>query len=876
MNKRKKTRAKKSAPEQRLWTIVLGWFLVFLSVLLWIALLSYRYTGEAENYLGPYFGELFPSVFLVLFGKVSALIFSVALFLIGLFLVFNLKKRMLAKLSLGFLALSFTVSFLLSLRIYTEIHPEKVVLIKNGGLVGSFITQDLIRPIFTTSPIVPFILGLLSMILIAVLAFGLRAKHFLFLKVILKKTFTIVKKMKPQKADPLESTKAALKDNPKSIKTSRSPKTIQEFTIIQTGKAVPFKAESKWAKSMVQNPLEVDQIEEGIALNSPREDEIALKEKYLTENASRLGVLEKRELRDEIAKLKLAQEQNQWEDQRSKNLDIKGIVRRENNLSAESPEKTKVEVHAQSTLEKNALDSKEDFISPEAEDDSDPKYNETTIVAPVVYDEYKIPKVDEILAKSPKQTADYSEEELKEIAASLERQLENFKVKGKVVGISTGPLVTRFEIEPGPGVKVARFSALQEDLALALKAVSIRILAPIPGKSLVGIEVPNRKMQIVYTKDILESGEFKPKSNKILIVLGKDILGNPFTMDLAKAPHVLIAGQTGSGKSVCINVLMASILFSKSPDDLRLILVDPKVVELKLYEKIPHLLHEVVTQPEEAVKALQWACVEMDRRYEVLAKAKVRNIAGFNAKIEKGDISEELSEEERTKMYFLVIVIDELADLMMVAGKEVETSIARIAQKARAVGIHLVLATQRPSVNVITGLIKANLPTRISFKVTSQIDARTIMDKAGAEKLLGRGDMLFRATEDPEPHRVHGAFLTDSEAEKLAEACSNQNVNYPRVDTFDMDDDKGVNSPDKASEYSPIIVDVLEWCKEGKGVSISAIQRSFGVGFSHAGRIMDQLIQLGVSSKNHKGSKPREILLLPEEIDNIIRQLQSQ
>ena len=402
-----------------------------------------------------------------------------------------------------------------------------------------------------------------------------------------------------------------------------------------------------------------------------------------------------------------------------------------------------------------------------------------------VYDEYKVPAISDILEEHEPQMADYSEDELNAIGKMLEEKLENFKVKGRVIGCETGPMITRFEVEPGPGMKVSRFSALQEDLALPLRVSSVRILAPIPGKAAVGIEIPNRKFQF-------QSEKFKPSPEKILVALGKDITGEAFTMDLAKAPHLLIAGQTGSGKSVCINALMASMLFSKTPDELRMILVDPKAVELKMYENIPHLLAPVITKPEIAIQALQWLCYEMDRRTEVLASAKVRNIGGFNAKFEAGELPDEVPEEDRShRMAFIVVIIDEMADLMMVAGKEIEKNVARLAAKARAVGIHLVLATQRPSVKVITGIIKANLPTRISFKVASQIDARTVMDHAGAEKLLGRGDMLYKAVNDPEPVRVHGAFLSDEEAEKLADACSDQNVFYPQVESFDVSDGEG-------------------------------------------------------------------------------------
>ncbi len=492
------------------------------------------------------------------------------------------------------------------------------------------------------------------------------------------------------------------------------------------------------------------------------------------------------------------------------------------------------------------------------------------------YDEYKVPAISDILDDHEAQTADYTEDELNAIGKMLEEKLENFKVKGRVIGCETGPMITRFEVEPGPGVKVSRFTSLQEDLAMPLRVSSVRILAPIPGKAAVGIEIPNRKFQTVFSKDVFESDKFAPTPEKIMVALGKDITGEAFSMDLAKAPHLLIAGQTGSGKSVCINALMASMLFSKTPDELRMILVDPKAVELKMYENIPHLLAPVITKPEIAIQALQWLCYEMDRRTEVLATAKVRNIGGFNAKYEAGELPDNIPDEDKGhRMPFIVVIIDEMADLMMVAGKEIEKSVARLAAKARAVGIHLVLATQRPSVKVITGIIKANLPTRISFKVASQIDARTVMDHAGAEKLLGRGDMLFKAVNEPDPVRVHGAFLSDEEAERLADACSNQNVYYPQVESFDVSEgaegDEDGEGAKQLGKLDPLLFEVACWAVEVSGLSTSAVQRHFSVGYSRAGKIVDQLYGLGVCGPSKGNSKPRAMLVGMDELMQLER-----
>jgi len=562
--------------------------------------------------------------------------------------------------------------------------------------------------------------------------------------------------------------------------------------------------------------------------------------------------LEIRRLRDELANYQRIKDINEWEDEKGKELKIEGLLAKQSEKQEIENEELRIENSENLDVEEQAQETQEE-------------------IAQETYDEYRIPLLSEILTPIPDQTIDYTKEELEEKGKDIESQLANFKVKGKVTGIMTGPVITRFEIEPGPGMKVSRFESLEDDLAMTLKADGpVRIMPSIPGKSAVGIELPNRKPQTVFCREILESSRFVKDPKKIHVVLGKDVMGDAFVMDLTKTPHLLIAGQTGAGKSVCINVLLASILFSKTPDEVRMILVDPKVVELAMYEKIPHLLHPVITSPEVAVQALKWLCAEMDRRYNVLAGAHVRNIDGFNDKFKAAELGEEVPEEDRKLMPFIVVVIDELADLMMTAGKEIDTSIARIAQKARAVGIHLVLATQRPSVNVITGVIKANLPSRISFKVASQVDSRTILDSPGAEKLLGRGDMLFRSNDRPEPVRVHGAFLKDSEVEALANACSSQNVRYERVESFDLGD---IGGDEGAAAATVKNKDLLFWEAARLGLeagelSISTLQRRLSIGFARAGKIMDQLTAEGICGKPN-GSKPRKMQMDEEMIDNL-------
>lgn len=462
------------------------------------------------------------------------------------------------------------------------------------------------------------------------------------------------------------------------------------------------------------------------------------------------------------------------------------------------------------------------------------------------------------------------------MADRLVLQLRNFGVQGKVLQIEPGPVITRFKIELAPGTPVRKISNLSEDLALALKARRIRIQAPIPGESLVGVEIPNPKPETVYIKELLRAPQFRDPKFKLPVVLGKDTSGHPAFTDLSRAPHLLIAGQTGSGKSVCINTILSSLLFSQSPEHLRMILIDPKVVELSTYTEIPHLMAPVVTKPEEAVLALKWVAVEMDRRYEVLASAGVRNIAGFNDKLVAGTLPETMVPEDAVRMPYLLVIVDEFADLMMVAGKEVETNVARIAQKARAVGIHMILATQRPSTNVITGVIKANLPTRIAFQVASQIDARTILDRMGAEELLGRGDMLFRGIEAPEAVRIHGAFVSDQEAEAAALAASSQGIVFPMLDRFEVPDELGDGDDDDGD--APIKLDskfadaarMVVTVRQG---SVSMLQRRMEIGFARAGRMMDQLERMGIVGKD-RGSKAREVLMDELQVEDLLRRLE--
>lgn len=458
----------------------------------------------------------------------------------------------------------------------------------------------------------------------------------------------------------------------------------------------------------------------------------------------------------------------------------------------------------------------------------------------------------------------------------LEKKLLDYGVEGRVVEVRPGPVITVYEFEPAPGVKVSRILSLADDLALALSAISIRIVAPIPGKSVVGIEVPNAVRETVYLKEIIDSEAFRNSKSKLSFGLGKDISGEPFVVDLAKMPHLLVAGSTGSGKSVSINAMVCSILFKATPEEVRFILIDPKMLELSDYEGIPHLLLPVVTNPKKAATALKWLVDEMERRYTVLAEKGVRNIEHYHQRFEremrerrkaraerrKGDsleASEGKGSEEMERLPYIVVVIDELADLMMISSKEVEEAITRLAQMARAVGIHLLLATQRPSVDVLTGLIKANFPARISFQVTSKVDSRTILDTIGAEHLLGAGDMLFLPPGSSKLIRIHGAFVSSAEIKRVVDFLKTQGE--PAYDaSILVETKKEKEGLAEEEEYDEKYDEAVAFVAEIGQASISLIQRRFRIGYNRAARIVEKMEEEGIVGPSD-GIKPREVLI---------------
>jgi S-DNA-T family DNA segregation ATPase FtsK/SpoIIIE len=474
------------------------------------------------------------------------------------------------------------------------------------------------------------------------------------------------------------------------------------------------------------------------------------------------------------------------------------------------------------------------------------KKEETFALRPVVRGDWKLPPLS-LLKKNQQVQKEVDKEIYYAISKQLEEKLGNFAVSGKVVGISPGPVVTTYEYAPAPGVKINKIVGLADDLALGLKAQSVRVVGSVPGKAALGIEIPNAFRQIVYIRDLLGSDNYINNSSKLSIALGLDVVGNAVIADLARMPHLLIAGATGAGKSVAINGIIASILYNATPQEVRFLMIDPKRIELSGYEGIPHLLHPVVVEPKLASRALLWAVREMERRYRLLEEAKVKGFDSYN----------EISKE---KLPYIVVIVDELADLMMVASKDVEAAIARLAQMARAAGIHLILATQRPSVDVLTGLIKANFPTRISFKVSSKIDSRTIIDTSGAEHLLGAGDMLYLPPGTAGLVRIHGAFISEEETAKLVTFLKRQgqatydDAVIEEIETEDTlsDADSEIEVDDRYDEAVSIV------CESGQA-SISMLQRRLRVGYNRAARMIETMEQEGIVGPAD-GARPREVL----------------
>ncbi len=508
-------------------------------------------------------------------------------------------------------------------------------------------------------------------------------------------------------------------------------------------------------------------------------------------------------------------------------------------------------------------------------------------------DKYQVPPLS-LLEDSPPDKEVRSEKTRDEILASsaiLEKKLSDFGIEGRVVQVLPGPVITLFEYEPAPGVKVSRIVSLVDDLSLAMRCVGLRILAPVPGKPVVGIEIPNMRRETIYFKDVMTSDVFQESESNLTLAIGKDVTGEPAVQDLATTPHLLIAGSTGSGKSVGLNAMICSILLNATPDEVKMIMIDPKMLELSIYDGIPHLISPVVTNPKKAAAALQWAVNEMESRYKMMAECGVRNIGGFNELVEKlqkeyelelknrekankgvkptndeDEEGEETMPEPPAKLPYIVVLIDELADLMMVASKGVEDSLTRLAQMARAAGIHLIVATQRPSVDVLTGIIKANFPARMSYKVTSRVDSRTILDAMGADKLLGKGDMLFLPPGTSKLHRLHGVMVSDAEIQRIVDFIKKQAKPHYQEDIFEsvVQEEKG--GREEEEPFDEKYDEALAIVAKDRQASISYIQRQLRIGYNRAARIIETMEREGVVGPSD-GAKPREVYVSPIEIE---------
>jgi len=506
-------------------------------------------------------------------------------------------------------------------------------------------------------------------------------------------------------------------------------------------------------------------------------------------------------------------------------------------------EKREKKQHRQESTQTNIVPEVKEFISVAKTSDEDEEF----AARPVARGDWKLPPLS-LLGKSKQAHAKVDKEVYYKISKQLEQKLKNFGVSGKVVGISPGPVVTTYEYAPAPGVKINKIVGLADDLALGLKVRSVRVVGSVPGKAALGVEIPNDNREIVYIRDLISSENYRKSHNKLSIALGMDVVGHLSTADLAKMPHLLIAGATGAGKSVGINTIIASILYNATPEEVRFLMVDPKRIELSGYEGIPHLLHPVVIDPKLASRALNWAVREMERRYKLLEESRVKSFDSYN----------ETAEE---KLPYIVIVVDELADLMMVASKDVEAAIARLAQMARAAGMHLILATQRPSVDVLTGLIKANFPTRISFKVSSKIDSRTILDSGGAECLLGAGDMLFLAPGTSILKRIHGAYISEQETMDIVEFWKKQGSSV--YDDSVIEEIKRLDNGDNMSndeEYDERYDEAVAIVTEAGQASISMVQRRLRVGYNRAARMIERMEKEGVVGPAD-GAKPRQVIV---------------
>jgi len=837
------------------------WGLIFLAiaVLVLISLISH-FADRSNNILGQYFGTSLSAGLVFFFGAIP--VFMVP-FSVGYIGWNRLRGEPLKIRSITYASL-FTIESCLVLAIHHLPHivknPEYFV---ETDYIG-FLFVKLIKPVFGTYQFGPYFITILALFITVLACFRISPqKIFSFLKVAIfwscSKLFaSFITYRERMKQERLEREEQKAKDAAEKEKQLADKKQVtKEITKQEESKKIPVAQKTKAGKAEVQES----------ELPYPPETEVL----SIEANDSELSDQAEESAPDveNEARQRLEQELAAFRAKKREPIRIMSIETTEVE-EAEHQEDTAVQLKLNGiNIEKEPDD---DDSIPAETSELDTKLLKIEPVIP--QKPYEIPDAS-ILPEPPPLSSQVDKDSIERNSMILEKTLMNFGVEGKVVFVSPGPVVTRYEIELAPGIKVSRVLNLHDDISMAVNGQRIRIEAPIPGKSAVGIELPNAERQIVHFKHILTSDTFKKSKAKLPVVIGTNISGAPYITDITKMPHVLIAGQTGSGKSVCINSVICSLLMTKKPEELRLIMIDPKKVELAFYEGIPHLLSPVVTESKEAVKALQWGVIEMERRYRMLAKVGARNIDSFNTRVESGKISDILDEADNKALPFIVIIVDELADLMMTASKDVEGLIQRIAQLARAVGIHLIVATQRPSVDIITGPIKANLTSRIGFRTIQSTDSRTILGHVGAEKLLGMGDMLFLRNGAPEIERFHGAFISEEDVERIASEIRKQNIVIDKIESFH--EATGGDGPDDDSMFSDGDRDELfeEAAKTivsiGQG-STSLLQRRMKIGYARAGRLMDELERVGFVGPPD-GSKAREVLVKPDELEDLLERL---
>lgn len=611
-----------------------------------------------------------------------------------------------------------------------------------------------------------------------------------------------------------------------------------------------------------------------------KESFINLKEKIVEMKNERALAKEEKEKNKDIKDKKISKKKSKIE---KDNEDEPSLEIIENDFEDDSDDELLINVYDQNTNEAISSNNKENCIKEnesyveESKEKAETKSKKTKLQTydEIIEDEQEEEELSKDIEKSMEEEYVYiappielldnienergDNSEILKNKKIIEETMENFGIESKIVAINKGPVITSYELEPSPGVRLSKIVSLSDNLALSLASSDIRIEAPIPGKSVVGIEVPNKTKAAVTVRELIESDEFKELNSHLPLALGKDVMGKNIISTIDKMPHLLIAGATGSGKSVCINTIITSIIYKSSPEDVKLVLIDPKVVELSIYNGIPHLLIPVVTNPKKAQYALNWAVQEMEKRYQAFAENSVRDIKGYNKKMKSQ------GEKEFPR---IVVIVDELADLMMVSGQEVEDYIARLAQMARAAGIYLIIATQRPSVDVITGTIKANIPSRIAFAVSSSVDSRTILDIGGAEKLLGKGDMMFYPGFYSKPKRVQGAFISDEEVERVIDFVKGNNASQMTEKKENLLDEIEKKT-EEIKDKDPLFEEAVRYILTDEQASISFLQRKLKVGYSRAARIVDQMEEAGIIGP-HEGSKPRTIIMSPEEIEKYL------